>query len=472
MERVEKSKCRYIVLIGGRGSGKSRNVCSLLLKRAIIEGADVLNGREFMKSIKGSVHKLYLKLAKELEVEDYITHTKTDITTNSDGELTFAGFSRNPDAIKSAEGNKYSWMEEAQTSSDDTLKDLLPTIREAGSQLFFTGNPGSKQDPFSKRFIVPYLNDLMRQGWYEDELHLIIKVNWRDNPWHGELEKERLFDYHNKPRALYDHIWEGDFNDSVENPLIMSHWFDSCIDAHEVLGFKANGLKIAAGDPADLGPDSHGYAMRHGSVFLHCEESVVGDANEGCDWATGLANQHGVGHYSWDCDGLGSALNRQVSESFKGQRVQISQFKGSKGVDFPNKIFQPAEAGLVFDQRKNIDALKNRRAQYYAELRDRVYRTFLAVTKKEYHDPDKMISFSSSMPGLEKLRSELCTMPVKPNPNGLFELWTKEDMRTKFKVHSPNLADSVMMCLRIIVDQRQEKKYVKKRSKIGLRTHR
>ena len=58
-------------------------------------------------------------------------------------------------------------------------------------------------------------------------------------------------------------------------------------------------------------------------------------------------------------------------------------------------------------------------------------------------DPDMLISFSSECEELTGLRSELCRMPIKPST--LFELYTKDEMRRKFKVRSPNLADCVMM---------------------------
>jgi len=73
------------------------------------------------------------------------------------------------------------------------------------------------------------------------------------------------------------------------------------------------------------------------------------------------------------------------------------------------------------------------------------------VVKDQYIDPDQMLCINSDTidPGiLQKLRSEVCRMPIKPNASGLFELYTKKDMKTKFKVDSPNLADSVMMLTR------------------------
>jgi len=38
---------------------------------------------------------------------------------------------------------------------------------------------------------------------------------------------------------------------------------------------------------------------------------------------------------------------------------------------------------------------------------------------------------------------------VKPNPNGMLDLYTKEVMRVKFKINSPNLADSVKMLWKV-----------------------
>ena len=56
--------------------------------------------------------------------------------------------------------------------------------------------------------------------------------------------------------------------------------------------------------------------------------------------------------------------------------------------------------------------------------------------------------FSSDIKILNRLRAELCRMPIKPNSNGLFELYTKPDMKSKFNMSSHNLGDSVMMLMR------------------------
>ncbi len=437
---------RFVVIIGGRGSSKSESVGRLVIMKAQTEGADILCGREFQSSIDDSVHKLLKVLIEDtLAVEGFrCMEQKIDCLTG--GGFRFKGFARNSSAVKSAQGFKYSWIEEAQTLSKESIQDLTPTIRAEGSQLFFTANPKSSADPFSKRFIVPYLKELQRDGYYEDDMHLIIVMNWRDNPWHGELEAERQWDKANLPRAEYDHIWEGAFNDHVENALIPAEWFDAAIDAHVKLGFKPKGVKVVSHDPSDKGPDDKGLCLRHGSVVLDVQEKSGLDVNEGCDWALDQAIDEQVDVYIWDCDGLGVSLRRQTLKAIKGKKIQHVEFRGGKGVDNPNAIYQRVDGVTTKKAKTNEETFKNRRAQYYWMLRDRFYNTYLAVVKDEYVDPDQMISLSSDISNMSALRAEVCRIPRKPNGIGLIQIMNKEEMaRQKPPLPSPNMADSLMM---------------------------
>ena len=447
LEPILTTKARLIVLVGGRSSTKSETVARVLLMKAQTERADVMCGREYQNSIDDSVHKLLKNLIEDLRVDGFsITDKKIDCLTG--GGFRFKGFSRNSEAVKSAQNFKYSWIEEAQSLSQQSIDDLLPTIRAPGSKLFFTANPQNSADPFSQRFITPYLVELKRDGFYEDDMHLIIFINWRDNPWHGELEGQRQWDYEHLSRAKYDYIWEGEFNDSVEDALIKAEWFDSCVDAHIKLGFKPIGMRMASHDPADEGSDAKSYAARHGSVVYDVCQRYVGNINEGGDWAFGKALQQDVDAFTWDCDGLGVGLSRQVSQSFEGKHTRVAMFKGSEGVDFPEAIFEPDAYTPIQGRKTNKQAIKNKRAQYYIELRKRILNTHNAVVNGVYCDPEKMISFSSDIEALSTLRSELSRMPIKPNTNGLIELYTKVVMKDKFKILSPNCADAVMMLMR------------------------
>ena len=439
------------ILFGGRDSGKSIFVGDETLRKMTTEGADVYCLREFQDSINESVHKVLKKRIKDNELQGWQIY-ENRVVSSSGAVTTYKGASRNPDAVKSAQDYKYSWFEEAQTISQESLDELLPTIiRNPGAECWFTANPNRSTDPFSKRFLIPYLHELSRTGYYEDDLHLIIKVNWRDNPWYWltpETELLRKWDFENLPRAKYDWIWEGAFNDGIEDALIMPEWFDACIDAHIKLGWEPKGIRIASFDPSDTG-DAKAYCLRHGSVILDAQERSTGDGNEATDWACKLAIDHKIDAFTWDCDGMGVLLNRQISDYFRGKHINLAQYRGSNAVDRPNAVYNPAvQDSNVQNQKKNEDAFKNIRAQYHGELRDRVYRTYEAVEKGVYHNPDDMLSISSKIECLSNLRSEMCSMPIKPNRAGLIELYTKKEMKDKFKLQSPNLEDAIVMSLR------------------------
>ena len=442
LEPFLTKKKRFKIAFGGRGAAKSQSFADIFLQKSQTEGAKIACFREMQNSIEDSVHSLLSTEIGRLDLDGFQVD-KSSIASIYGGEFRFRGLARNPDAIKSMHGFKYFWVEEGQSISKDSLDKLTPTLREEGSELWISMNPQNSEDPMSKRFIKPFWAALQRDGYYEDDLHLIVFINYMDNPWFPEsLESERIWDYDNKSRAEYDHIWLGHFNDSVENATIKKEWFDASIDAHLKLGITPRGLRTVSHDPSDDG-DPKGLVARHGCVVLEAEENTSADVNEGCDWATDYAIEFNADRFIWDCDGLGISLKRQVNKSLPSK--ELIQFKGSEGPERPNDIYQDLLKHKDSKPLKNIDTFKNKRAQCYWSLRDRFYNTYLAVTRGKYIDPDELISISSKVKHLDKLRSEICRIPKKPNGSGLIQMMTKQEMKTKYKIESPNLADALMM---------------------------
>lgn len=437
---------RFKVVYGGRGSGKSMTIADLLLMDSQINGTKIGCFREVQNSIEDSVHALLKEEIERLDLDGFTTE-KATIYNDQGGEFRFRGLARNPDAVKSMHGFRKFWVEEAQTVSEDSLEKLTPTLREENAELWFSLNPQSSADPMAQRFIVPFQDELEKHGYYEDDMHLIIKVNYTDNPFFPDtLEQERQWDFKHKSRAKYNHVWLGAFNDEVEDSIILSEWFDACIDAHKKIGgWKPRGLRVVAHDPSDKGEDPKGLAMRHGTIITHADENTTYDVNEGCDWATDYASNNIADHFVYDAGGLGLSLRRQVNDSLGGKKCQIHAFNGASGVLNPKQSYQgklenPDEERV----RTNQQTFKNLRAQAYWNLRDRMYATYQAVEKNIWTDPDDMISLSSSIPFLDKLRSEVCRIPSKPNGAGLKQIMTKPEMRAK-KIKSPNMADCLMM---------------------------
>ena len=468
LEPAVKSRKRFVVIYGGRGSMKSVGVDDIMLAGVMDYGDKVYCLREFQSSISESVHALTKDEISRLDLKGF-TILDNSIRHNGGGEFKYLGLSRNPASIKSAAGFRRFFCEEAANLSKASITNLTPTARNKaksglpgaaveedksldGVQIFFVANLNSSEDPFSQRFIMPFIDELERNGYYEDDLHLIIKMNYTDNPWFADsgLEGERQFDFENKPRAVYDHIWLGAFLDTVDNSIIMAEWFDACIDAHVKLGFIPEGQEKIAYDPADTG-DAKAIAYSHGSVVMGVTDTKTGLINDATDWAIGHAVRLKPDVFIWDVGGSGGGLVRQVTDGLSGKKIKIVQFNGAEAAQDPNSEYEPILGEGFVDlegERTNSAMFSNLRAQCYWRLRDRMFKTYLAVTKGKYFNKDELISFNSAIGDLVALRAELCRIPRKMNvASGRIQILSKPEMK-KLGIKSPNMADAVMMLQR------------------------
>jgi phage terminase large subunit len=196
---------RYKAAWGGRGSGKSHDRAGALIDDSLYEkGLLSVCIREVQKSLKDSAKRLIeMKLGEfGLGEADGFKVYSDRISTPGDGVVIFQGMQdHTAESIKSLEGFKRAWVEEAQTLSARSLQLLRPTIRTPGSELWFTWNPRRKIDPV----------DAMFRGENPPTNSVLVKANWNDNPWFPtELEQERLDCLRDNPDQ-YDHIWEGGY---------------------------------------------------------------------------------------------------------------------------------------------------------------------------------------------------------------------------------------------------------------------
>lgn len=196
---------RYKGAYGGRGSGKSHFFADLLIEDSLAErGMRCVCIREVQKSLKESAKRLIEdKLGEHgLGEADGFKAFREVIETPGDGLITFQGMQdHTAESIKSLEGFKRAWCEEAQSLSARSLSLLRPTIRSDGSQLWFSWNPRRKTDPV----------DLMLRGGTLPTGASVVRANWSDNPWFPTvLEQERQDCLRDSPDQ-YDHIWEGGY---------------------------------------------------------------------------------------------------------------------------------------------------------------------------------------------------------------------------------------------------------------------
>lgn len=442
---------RIKIAVGGRGSGKSIGVGDIMLMLCD-HGERICCTREFQNSIDDSVHESLKQEVARLNVEG-IQSTNNNITSSTGGEIFYKGLARNITSLKSLAGVNRLWIEEGESVSSKSLKVLTPSVRsgagddEQAPEIWITMNRGSSQDAIAKKYLSRAEDELARTGYYEDDLIMVVEVNYQDNPWFPpELEQERADDESNLELDEYDHIWGGQYNDSVENAIIKKQWFDAAIDAADKLGIKPSGATVFSFDPADTGGDAKGYACRKGIHYHDIGEITANDGNEACDISTSKAIGYNTDLYVWDGDGMGALLRRQIADSFKGVKCELRMYRGSNEVqDKKSKYDGLNSLGTKDKPKNNADMFYNKRSQFYMKLANRFYNTYRAIEKGEYINPDELISISGDIPLLGKLRAEVCRIPRKPNGSGKIQLMTKKEMKDKYDINSPNMADCLAM---------------------------
>lgn len=205
-------KKRYKVYHGGRGGGKTINFGLALIVMAMQRKMRILCVREIQKSIRDSVHKNLKDIIEErMSLDPRRPNmfngwdiTRESIRYNNGSEFIFSGLKNNAFQIKSMANIDVCWVEEAHAISYSSLKVLKPTIRNPNSEIWFSFNRETENDPVWEEFCVDI-----------DEDTFVCEINYYDNPLFPEvLEKDRLRDYRKVEKGRmdleeYEHIWLG-----------------------------------------------------------------------------------------------------------------------------------------------------------------------------------------------------------------------------------------------------------------------
>ena len=330
---------RLKVLFGGRGSGKSRSVAKLLVLMGTTKKLRILCTRELQMSIRESVHKLLSDMITEAELEGFYAIEKAAIYGVNGTQFIFEGLKNNTRKIKSLEGVDICWCEEAESISEESWDLLIPTIRADGSEIWVVFNPADEMDDTYQRFVAPHLDTIEREGIYQDDDILVIRMNYTDNPFFPEeLQKEmdrcKVDDY-----KKYLHIWQGeciaDYEDSIIDPL----WVRASIDAHVKLGFKPLGIKSLGYDPADTGGDAKGYILRHGSVVTDTGHWLTGDITDANDKVFKVAQEAGADSIVYDGIGVGTAVKEYLRRVQGNDKITVESFIGSSAPLLPKRKF-------------------------------------------------------------------------------------------------------------------------------------
>lgn len=337
-----------------------------------------------------------------------ITHRSTGSTINFRGFREQGAFN-----IQGMEGIDITWIDEAQALTKQTLDVLIPTIRKDNAKIFFTMNRHVVDDPAFALF----------EG-RSDCLH--IHINYYDNKHCTEALKKEAQECKKKSQADYDHIWDG-------QPLRQSE--DAVFGHEELVETIKNkypmrqgyGYKIGGFDVARYGDDKCASVAIQQMGALHWEMVFVDEwDHRDLSYTTGrimaISHDEKFDRSIIDEDGIGAGpLDMLVHGR---QRNDFTGFRN-----------------LPLNFKDNKDYANIRTANAY-KLKDMILKGRIVIT-----DPATI--------------KELTTLRYTFDHYQRKILVSKDMMRSKYQIKSPNRADALIMTVSLVDEVRveQDKQY-------------
>src|SRR5690606_37283556 len=214
---VFSGRARYRGAYGGRGSAKTRSFAKMtairgyMFAEAGVSGM-LLGAREYMNSLdESSMEEIKAAIRSEPWLDAYYDIGDKYIRTkNRRVWYGFSGLRHNLDSIKSKGRILIVWVDEGENVSETAWIKLIPTVREAGSEIWVTWNPEKDGSPTDKRFRKHPPTDAK-----------IVELNYTDNPWFpAELEQERLDDRERLDDQTYAWIWDGAYRENSDAQIL------------------------------------------------------------------------------------------------------------------------------------------------------------------------------------------------------------------------------------------------------------
>jgi phage terminase large subunit len=175
-----------------------------------------------------SVKKLIEERIEALGVGRLFEVQQSQIKAPYGGIIIFQGLQdHTADSIKSLQGFHVAWVEEAQSLSQRSLDLLRPTMREKGSEIWFSWNPDKNTDPV----------DAFLRCENPPPDSIVIEVNFTDNPnfpdvLRAEMEYDRARDF-----DKYMHVWQGKYKKQSQ-ALVFKNWKIEEFEAPKGVSFR------------------------------------------------------------------------------------------------------------------------------------------------------------------------------------------------------------------------------------------
>lgn len=208
---------RFKLVKGGRGSGKSHELAEELVEDCIVDpDMPVVCIREVQRSMRFSSKRLIEAKIRQLGVSHLFKSRESHIErVGGQGVILFQGMQdHTADSIKSLEGFRRAWIEEASSLSHVSLEYLIPTMRADDAEIWASWNPQKSTDAIET--LAAELKD--------DPDAVIVHVNYDENPHLPEtLYKEAMRMLRIDPEA-YAHVYLGRYNTKSKAQVYSGRW--------------------------------------------------------------------------------------------------------------------------------------------------------------------------------------------------------------------------------------------------------
>lgn len=428
-------RARNRVLYGGRSSSKSWDAAGNAIAIAQMCKVKFLCVRQFQNKIEESVYSLLKIQIERFGLQnDFIILNNKIIHKYTGSEFIFYGLWRHFSEIKSTEGVDVLWIEEAQFLTPEQWRDLEPTIRKEGSQIWIIFNPQLETDFVWKRFVVNPPPDT-----------IVRRINYDENPFLSSTMRRIIDAAKAGDTDEFAHVYGGQPRSDDERTIIKRKWIVAAIDAHKKLGITPSGARRIGWDVADDGGDTNATVTAYGLLTTNVHEwkGQTDDLLGSCSQVYSQARAIQATIY-YDSIGVGASAGSKFKELNQTTRARIryEAFCAGGAVHEPDREYQP---GVT-----NGDFFSNLKAQSWWTVADRFRNTYDAIHNGQKFDPDDLISLNSGCNHLERLIDELSTPRRDFTPTGKVKVESKEDL-AKRGVKSPNLAEGFIIAYSPIV---------------------
>ncbi len=248
-----KSKERYHIISGGRGSGKSYGVNTMLLLLTFESDHTILFTRYTMASAHISIIPEFLEKIEVMGMEDDFEITKTQITNKRSGsKIIFRGLRTSSGdqsaSLKSLQGITTWVLEEAEELNDQSVFDKIDlSVRSNKHQnrIVLILNPATKEHWIYKKFFETRGIEGGTNGIFGDTAY--IHTTYLDNL--GNLPQSNIdaleAEKYTNP-AKYNHIVLGGWLDKAEG-VVFTNWSFG--------DFNPDGLQVSFGQDYGFSTD-------------------------------------------------------------------------------------------------------------------------------------------------------------------------------------------------------------------------